>query len=159
VSSVEGKFAYRGGAGFVHQRADGYAFPGNVRELKNIIERGLIESGGETIGPEHLKLSSPVYALGSQIEQGFGAASGSSQGASRVLASPRLPLIRSVDAALVSTGSGGASEAESLPLKLDEAEGLLIQRALAETGGNVAEAARRLGINRTRIYRRLAGRE
>jgi DNA-binding NtrC family response regulator len=45
---------------------------------------------------------------------------------------------------------------EQLPLRLDAAEELLIKRALAETGGNVAEAARRLGINRTRIYRRLA---
>ncbi len=33
-----------------------YDFPGNVRELKNIIERALIESGGETIGEEHLHL-------------------------------------------------------------------------------------------------------
>ena len=31
-----------------------YAFPGNVRELKNIIERALIESGGGEIRPEHL---------------------------------------------------------------------------------------------------------
>jgi len=31
-----------------------YAFPGNVRELKNIIERALIESGGSEIQPKHL---------------------------------------------------------------------------------------------------------
>ena len=31
-----------------------YPFPGNVRELKNIIERGLIESGGGEIQTEHL---------------------------------------------------------------------------------------------------------
>jgi len=29
-----------------------------------------------------------------------------------------------------------------------------IQRALEQTGGNVAEAARLLGVNRSRIYRR-----
>src|SRR5260221_7970192 len=38
----------------------GYSFPGNVRELKNIIERGMIESGGDPIGPQHLKLAAPV---------------------------------------------------------------------------------------------------
>ncbi|MBC8229675.1 sigma-54-dependent Fis family transcriptional regulator [bacterium] len=31
-----------------------YHFPGNVRELKNIIERALIKSGGSQIQPEHL---------------------------------------------------------------------------------------------------------
>jgi DNA-binding NtrC family response regulator len=31
-----------------------YAWPGNVRELRNVIERALILSGGETIKPEHL---------------------------------------------------------------------------------------------------------
>ncbi|MCL5281779.1 MAG: sigma-54 dependent transcriptional regulator [Planctomycetes bacterium] len=33
-----------------------YRFPGNVRELKNIIERALIQSGGGAILPEHLYL-------------------------------------------------------------------------------------------------------
>jgi len=33
-----------------------YYFPGNVRELKNIIENALIRSGGEQIQPEHLHL-------------------------------------------------------------------------------------------------------
>lgn len=31
-----------------------YDFPGNVRELKNIIERALIECGGQPIAPQHL---------------------------------------------------------------------------------------------------------
>jgi ActR/RegA family two-component response regulator len=43
-----------------------------------------------------------------------------------------------------------------LPLNLADAEELLIQRALDETGGNIAEAARLLGVHRTRIYRKLA---
>ena len=87
-----------------------------MRELKNIIERGLIESGGEVVASNHIHLGTSVAApisASAQIE----------------------PL--------------------DLPLNLEAAENLLIKRALAETAGNIAEAARLLGINRTRIYRKL----
>ena len=33
-----------------------YHFPRNIRELKNIVERALIESAGEEMEPEHLHL-------------------------------------------------------------------------------------------------------
>lgn len=101
-----------------------YSYPGNIRELKNIIERALIQSGGETILPEHLHLQR------------------SSDGASApVNATTRKDFTA------------------SLPLNLAEAEDVLIQRALDETGGNIAEAARLLGVHRTRIYRKLAQEE
>lgn len=93
----------------------GHAFPGNVRELKNVMERALILSGGKDIGGEHLQLiaaKNPVSKHASAIKP------------------------------------------TDLPLNLQEAEHATIQRALEETGGNVAEAARLLGVNRSRIYRR-----
>tara|TARA_R110001592_G_scaffold25555_3_gene96946 strand:+ start:6872 stop:8299 length:1428 start_codon:yes stop_codon:yes gene_type:complete len=37
----------------------GYGYPGNVRELKNIVERALIESGGSEIDVRHLRLNDP----------------------------------------------------------------------------------------------------
>ena len=100
-----------------------YPFPGNIRELKNIIERALIGSGGETILPEHLQL---------------GATAGGSAPATLLAAKKDLP---------------------ALPLNLAAAEEVLIQRALDETHGNIAEAARLLGVHRTRIYRKLAQKE
>jgi DNA-binding NtrC family response regulator len=96
-----------------------YEFPGNVRELKNIIERSVIKSGG-TVQPMHLGLVSSPTAGATP--------------AARPTLDPASP---------------------ALPLNLDAAENLLIQRALAQTGGNITEAARLLGIHRTRIYRRL----
>ena len=94
---------------------EAYSFPGNVRELKNVIERALILSGGEAIRREHLQL----LASAPRPESGKSA-----------------PLFT------------------DLPLNLDEAEQALIQRALQQIGGNFAEAARLLGVNRSRLYRR-----
>ncbi|OGG54874.1 MAG: hypothetical protein A3F84_13185 [Candidatus Handelsmanbacteria bacterium RIFCSPLOWO2_12_FULL_64_10] len=42
----------------------GYSFPGNVRELKNIIEYALIKSGGAAIEPEHLHFLDLPHASG-----------------------------------------------------------------------------------------------
>ena len=95
-----------------------YDFPGNIRELKNCIERALILCGGDPIGEEHLRF---LALPGAPIRE------------APVLAKP-LP--------------------EELPLNLEAAEQTLIQRALEQTGGNVVEAARLLGVNRSRIYRR-----
>ncbi len=95
-----------------------HAFPGNVRELKNLIERALISSGGEPIRREHF----PPAGSG--------------------LAAPSRE------------GRAAPAMVADLPLNLEEAEHALIQRALEQTRGNVAEAARLLGVNRSRIYRR-----
>jgi DNA-binding NtrC family response regulator len=98
-----------------------YHFPGNVRELRNIIERALIQSGGQPIQPEHLHL-----------------------------------LTNHVPAPPTAAKAIAKPERNGLPLNLAAAEDELIQRALDETGGNIAEAARLLGVHRTRIYRKLA---
>ena len=102
-----------------------HSFPGNVRELKNVIERALIESRGADIEPRHLRL---------------GPAIGSSPG--RALPAPVAP--------------APEAPADLVPLNLEAAEQVLIQRALEKTGGNVVEAARLLGVNRSRIYRRFS---
>ena len=96
---------------------EGYDFPGNVRELKNIVERALIESGGGELRPGHLHLFPPPGAF------------------------PEDPARSPEDAAA------------ELPLDLETAEKLLIRRALEQTQGNIAAAARLLGTNRPRIYR------
>jgi DNA-binding NtrC family response regulator len=93
-----------------------YAYPGNVRELKNAIERALIESGGKRVGPQHLHLGVGVSMSDANARISF----------------------------------------DDLPLNMADAEWVLIQRAMKQTGGNVAKAAKLLGINRMKIHRRLA---
>ena len=102
-----------------------YDFPGNVREMKNIIERALIESSGGEIRPYHLYF---------------------------------LPEVATEEPAPPSAPPSGNS-APDIPLNLEEAELWLIKRAVAQTNGNISEAARLLGTNRNRIYRALAQEE
>jgi DNA-binding NtrC family response regulator len=105
---------------------ESYPFPGNVRELKNIIERALIESGGGEILPEHLYFAHPGAVVSSPTTPSY----------SDPVTVPR-------------------QATPTLPLNLKQAEAILIQQALEQTDGNISEAARRLGIDRKTLYRKL----
>lgn len=48
---------------------EAYHFPGNVRELKNIIEHALIKSRGSLIQPEHLIFIDSTHAVASPVTQ------------------------------------------------------------------------------------------
>jgi len=102
---------------------DGYDFPGNIRELRNIIERALIESRGETIRAGHVHCGN--------LPAGVRQANGTD--AAQKTAAP-----------------------DSVPFNLKDAEATAIRRALASSGGNIAEAARMLGVNRPKLYRMMA---
>jgi DNA-binding NtrC family response regulator len=105
---------------------EGHAFPGNVRELRNMIEGALIRCGGDPIGPEHLRF---------------------------LAVPPAPPSARAPSAAPPAVPQ--SAEAGQLPLNLADAERVLIERALKTADGNMAEAARLLGINRTKLYRKI----
>jgi DNA-binding NtrC family response regulator len=102
---------------------EAHDYPGNVRELKNVIERALIESRGADIQPGHLHLG-------------------------------KAPTVVSAPGAT----PAGESVAD-LPLDFAQAETILIQRAVRQAKGNISEAARLLGINRHKVYRKLAQQE
>jgi DNA-binding NtrC family response regulator len=102
-----------------------HPWPGNVRELENAIERGSVLAAGDAIEPADLLLDQTID-----------------------LAAPA----RST-AAAAQIGDEADGEAGSLQEWLDRAAAKRIRAALAETAGQRVEAARRLGIDRTTLYR------
>ncbi len=99
-------------------RLSAYPFPGNVRELRNLIERACILATGEVIGSENF----PVGGSWS-------------------------PKARGIEAYVESL-----PPTVDLPIVIAGLEGALLDRALAQSGGVQAEAARRLGISRSDLH-------
>jgi two-component system, NtrC family, response regulator AtoC len=105
-----------------------YPWPGNVRELEDVIERALILAMGDTLSPADLD---------------FGRRQMSALGA--------------VAAAMAPSPSGGlsADSGRSLYKRLSEQERNEIVAAVEQAQGNIAHAARALGINRSTLYYRM----
>jgi DNA-binding NtrC family response regulator len=102
-----------------------HAWPGNARELENAIERGVVLARGERIEVEDLMLDAVDTP--------------------RAAAGP---------APREQPGAAAATD-ESLRDFLDRATAEKLRAALAAAGGSKSEAARRLGIDRTTLYRLL----
>jgi two-component system, NtrC family, response regulator AtoC len=107
------------------QRLQSYEFPGNIRELRNLIERAVILSPGEEIGPEHFPLSRSATA-----------ASGNGHSANMGWMETLPPSF-------------------DLRNLLSTVEKTLIERTLQSTHGAQAEAARRLGLSRSDLSYKL----
>ena len=104
-----------------------YPFPGNVRELANVVERAVILCEGDELLPADLDL--PATAS-SSTRPGDTAPAAAASGAELF----RLP-------------ERGVS--------LDELEASLVRQALERTGGNKSGAARLLGLTRATLRYRL----
>ncbi len=109
-----------------------YSFPGNIRELKNLIERAYILSSSDELQPESFPVVQGAEAAAATAEIKSG------NGKSLVAAVPeKLP------------------PSFDLSAFLDQTEKELIVRTLATTGGAQAEAARRLGLSRSALAYKL----
>ena len=102
-----------------------YAWPGNVRELDNTLKRAALLAREGVIEPIHLGLRK--------------------QGAATV------PPARTQD----EIGNLMALLQEGEIVQLDKIEEIFIRQALRITNGNITEAATRLGVSRSTIYRKL----
>jgi len=106
-----------------------YRFPGNLRELRNLIERAYILSSDGEIGAEHFP-----------VPQGAAAAAG-------VAGNGHKPATASV--------TTPAADSFDLTGFLEQTEKDLIVRTLSATGGAQAEAARRMGLSRSALAYKL----
>lgn len=104
-----------------------YSFPGNIRELRNLLERAHILAQETELQPEDFPL---------QLEDGFAARSKEGTGISALI--NQLP------------------EDLNLRDSLLQIESALISRALSAAGGVQAEAARRLGLSRSDLGYKIA---
>ena len=87
--------------------------------------------------------------MGTRVQE-FSSSSGISRNrALRMFAEGKIVGPRVLDPAV---SESKAVEAD-LPLNFKQAEDFLIRRALKQTGGNIAAAARLLGTHRPRVYR------
>ncbi|RKR66018.1 regulatory Fis family protein [Acidovorax sp. 94] len=133
-----------------------YPFPGNIRELQNLIERAVIlATDGEPIEPHHLfaggeQSGGGVMSL--QLQGNSGGtlhAQGVAGGGAAAMQAPQAA------AAVSARGSVTlAPAAAPVVAPLHQAEEQMLRQALQSAGGNVALAGRLLGISRaTMAYR------
>ncbi len=119
-----------------------YPWPGNVRELENIIERALIVARGAEV-------------LATDLD--FGRRGGSplppAVAAEAVVAASVAAAAGGVPVASALSGAGAGSRPLSARL-LDE-ERREIVAAVERASGNIASAARTLGVNRSTLYYRM----
>ena len=134
----------------------GYAWPGNIRELKNVIERAVVLAGAGTIAPEHL----PVDKLSSSVIFGASGEQSGSFGLPTPAVPTRVPTMRPDTMGVV-----GAETLFDVPLnpldrvsllsELEEIEKRRIVETLDRCGGNQTHAARELGMTRKVLINRI----
>lgn len=113
-----------------------YAFPGNVRELQNLMERAVLLANGQPIEPSHFLLENAEWPLFADDEKDEG------DGFAEALEEENTLPETSKPAAADSLDSF-----KGPVIPLHEMERIMISKGLEATGGNRTQAAEMLGIS------------
>jgi transcriptional regulator with GAF, ATPase, and Fis domain len=121
------------------KKLESYHWPGNVRQLENILERALLYASGGELRAEHLLLDITSKARFSQIYN---------RGSTSMTPSPD-----GQDLPPFAQANAKDGYKSVIPLKRLEREALV--RALEISNYNISRASRMLGIGQTTLYRKI----
>ena len=111
-----------------------YAFPGNVRELQNLMERAVLLANGRQVEPRHFLLENEDWPLFEEDSQDFADVPDAADSAA-------------VNALVSGAVAAGAGSADCPVIPLHEMERIMILKGLEVTSGNRTQAAELLGIS------------
>jgi transcriptional regulator with PAS, ATPase and Fis domain len=132
-----------------------YNWPGNVRQLQNVVERLVVLSGGGYIAapqlPREILESGQIQVSTPELEL-------SSRPLTSAVANPLFETFPSTSLSLITSSAGTVelpAEGVDLTQIMEMIENSLIIQALERTGNNKNQAAKLLGLNRTTLVERL----
>jgi two-component system NtrC family response regulator len=145
-----------------------YSWPGNIRELANVMRRAVVMCPGDTILPAHLNdrfhVGTPLpgtsakqntcdameYLLASELFRNQSRSAGTRDQLGPAERERLLQALHDIEATLLSAGG-------QTPLRhgLKDTEATAVRKALELHQWNITEAARALGIGRNTLYRKI----
>jgi DNA-binding NtrC family response regulator len=133
-----------------------HRWPGNIRELRSVIERAVLLARGGSIEPSHLQVDRDLSGGALDVSRGTPMPSLSSE---PIQLEPRPNRAQAFAAATTSAASSEpalpAPEPEKLRAEVERLERDRIADAIARCGGNQTKAAEVLGISRRALLHRL----
>jgi two-component system, NtrC family, response regulator AtoC len=139
-----------------------YSWPGNIRELRNVIERAVLLCAGREILPEHLPVEKmrATFAAPSNTTGPVSALDFPLPPPSHPPAAPPPARVTAPHRALAGVDpapgpNGEAPQRKSIRDELEALERKRILDALAECAGNQTKAAKMLGMSRRTLLNRL----
>lgn len=125
-----------------------YDFPGNVRELQNLMERAVLLANGRPVEPCHFLLENDDWPLFEEDVQSTDESGADLVAAASVAVSGREAVAPSPCGPATQTGAGVAdNRLQGAVIPLHEMERIMILKGLEVTAGNRTQAAELLGIS------------